>query len=215
MMKFHKAALLLLVSASLLSSCSKSDYVIPTTPAQPAYQNDLRDDFNSDTHNWSYTNVTNGSAIYISNGYLYYTSHPSSNPAVLEAGLATSISSSANFLLETSISSDNIMGLYFGGTTTNKGFSFKINAVTGSYALYNEGDTTANSATPVLNWTVSNAICASLNILRLEQVGNLWNGYINNTQVFSTTARPLVGNSVGFIMIPGTNGQADYLDIKW
>jgi len=216
MMKFYKPVLLLVLSAGLLSSCSKSDYSIPATPAQAAYQNDLRDDFNSDTHNWSYTNTTNNSSIYISDGYLFYTYHPSTTvPGNIQQGISTSISSSANFRLETSITSDNVMGLFFGANDTAKGFSFKVDMVNGRYALYNEGDTT-HAPLPIYGWTTSNRINVNgFDTLRLEQVGDVWNGYINSTQIFYTTARPLLGDSVGFIIAPGTNGQADYLDIKW
>lgn len=213
MMKFYKPVLVLLLSASLLTSCSKSDYSIPATPTQATYANDLRDDFNSDTHNWSYTNAVDSSSINIAGGYLFYTAH-STVRGIIHTGLATSISSSANFLLETRVISDNVMGLSFGANDTAKGFSFKIDGF-GHYALFNEGDTT-HSAWPVLNWTTSNTICLSTpNILKLEQVGDSWNGYINTIQVFSVTARPLLGNKVGFMMTNGTNGQADYLDIKW
>jgi hypothetical protein len=178
------------------------------------YANELRDDFNSDTHNWSYTDMVNGSSIYISNGYLFYTSHPSTSTAIIQAGVASGIGSPANFLLETSISSDNVMGLSFGFTSTIKGYSFKINGK-GQFAVYNEGDST-HTAMPIIEWRASNAISmTTMNILKLEQVGDVWNGYINAIQVFSTTARPLLSNEVGFMMASGTNGQSDYLDIKW
>src|SRR5580698_5714986 len=100
MMKFYKAALVLLLPASIVSSCSKSDYVIPTTPAQAAYQNNMSDNFTSDLYNWSYTNLTNGSSIYISSGFLYYTYHPTTGAGSgnIQVGTQTSISSSANFV---------------------------------------------------------------------------------------------------------------------
>jgi hypothetical protein len=213
MMKFIQNIALVVLSAGVLSSCTKSDYPGPQTSTPAAYTHELRDDFNSDTHNWSFTDSITVSSIFLNNGMLYFNAHPkiaSENYATIIGGF----SPAANFMVETSLSSDNQMGIVLGNSDTVNGYSFKIDDK-GNYALYNEG-TQSFTASPIVNWQFSNAINkATNNVLRLEQVGASWFGYINGIEVFVVSAHPLVNNHAGFVLAGGTNGQADYLDIKW
>ena len=218
MSNLYKPFFLLLISGTIFTSCKKSDYTPPTTPTSAVYTNELKDDFNSDTHNWSFVDPINAVDVFINNGMLYFTSHPNGTGINLSV-ISTSINPKANFRLESSLLSDNVMGLSFGANDTSNGFSFKIDQ-NGNFAVINEGSTGAAmvsvAANPVINWNFCSNISKGLmNTLAIEQIGSTWVGSINNTQVFSTTARPVLGSKVGFIISRGTNGQADYLDVKW
>src|SRR5207248_838913 len=149
----------------------------------------------------------------INNGYLYFTSHPNipANTGNIETLLASGIGPIYDFEVETSISTDRVMGLVFGQKDTVKGFSFKIDLY-GRYSLYDEGSTNIEPLA-IIDWRKSDAICLTcMNVLKIEQIGTQWNGYINGLKVFSMTARTVRGNNVGYIMQIGTNGQADYID---
>jgi len=213
MMKFIQHMALTVLAAATLSSCTKSDYPNPQSATVAAYTNELRDDFNADTHNWSYTDSLTSSSIFLNNGMLYFTAHPHT-ATINYATIVGGFKPAANFMVESSLSSDNQMGILIGNSDTVNGYSFKIDDK-GNYAVYNEG-TQHYPTMPIIDWQFSNALSkTSNNVLRLEQIGTSWHGSINGTEVFVINAHPLVNNHTGFVMAGGTNGQADYLDIKW
>ncbi len=221
MTRFYKPALLLLLSGvTMVSSCKKSDYTYPVVPNTATYGNELKDDFNSDTHNWSYSDAGTSVDVFIANGMLNFTSHPTTTATgYVLSTIETGISSANAYSIEASFVSDNIMGISFGSNDTSMGYSFKLNQ-NGDFAVYYEGSRGAalapELAVPILDWThASNVSKGLLNTFKIEQVGHLWSGYINNVRVFQITAKPILSNKAGYLEINGTTGQADYLDVKW
>jgi hypothetical protein len=212
-----KLRILLLVPAASLvfTSCIKNEYY--TTEPQPnpqpvGYQYVFDDNFNYDAHNWSFNDPANSAYVSIQNGLLNYSYHPVTSGTNTVA-VATGMNTGSDFLIQSRIKSDNAMGLVFGVSNSNYGYSFFIDD-NGSFAVYSEG----NSATPVktiIDWQYSSAIQAGWNDIEVEQVGNYWKGYINGTKVFEIQAQYLGGSKVGFIVLAGTTGYADYLTVQW
>ncbi|OJW95545.1 MAG: hypothetical protein BGO70_10485 [Bacteroidetes bacterium 43-93] len=210
-MKPVKLLLLLLTSAMLFTSCVKKEYY-NTQPEPVGYQNIFNDDFNYDNHNWSFSDPANNAYVTVSNGTLKYVYMPA-----VKGTNTVAINTGANmyhdFLLQTSIQSNNSMGLVFGVSNGDYGYSFFIDDQ-GYFAVYKEG----NANTPykaLLDWQQSNAIKQGWNTVELEQVGNYWDGYINGTKVFEIQAQPLYGSKIGFIVPENTTGYADYLTVQW
>ena len=212
MSKIHKTAIILLSFAALLSASCRKSSNNNTTPVQQ-YQQSFDDEFNTDTHNWSFTDNVNNAGVYISGGLLNYYYHPAAsgnNIVAIDFGLNVA----NNFALQSSISSDNIIGLAFGVSSTSNGYAFEIDQ-NGRYALYNEGDAT-NPRSVILNWAGNGAVKTNtFNTLEIDQTNGTWYGYINSIQVFAITARPIYGYRVGYIVEANTNGYADFLSARW
>ena len=195
-----------------LSSCYKRDnyYVDPNTPV---YQYSFSDDFNYDNHNWSFIDPAHNSQVYVSNGQLSYEYHPAAN-LIGTVAINTGWYSTLNrWDIQSRISSDNAMGLVWGVSNSDNGYSFFIDN-RGYFAVYDEG-TAGGPSTTLIDWTQNTAIRNGWNNIEVEQVNNTWVGYINNTQVFSIAAHSLYGDQIGFEVLSNTNGSADYLDVKW
>ncbi len=200
-------ALLLTIA---LSSCvvRNDDYNV-----QPAgYQFAFSDDFNNDRNQWSFADNGNNAYVRLSGGQLHYDYHPAAsgtNTVAINTGMRTDY----DFDIRTRIRSDNAMGLVFGVSPTDYGYSFFIDAG-GYFALFDEGTATIKPQA-ILNWTQSGAVRNGWNDVELEQVGNAWVGYINGTQVFQTDARTQYGSQVGFMVLANTSGDAEFLDVQW
>jgi hypothetical protein len=202
---------ILILFAATLSSCTKDRY--NTTPTQPVgYQNIFDDNFDYDANNWSFSDHNNSAFVDVNGGVLNYTYTPSAdgtNTVAVNTGLNTAY----DFLIQTSIASDNAMGLAFGVSNYDYGYSFFIDDQ-GYYAVYKEG----NSNTPVttlVDWTYNAAIKTGWNNIELEQVNGYWVGYANGSQIFQIPAQSFGGSKIGFIVLDGTHGQADYLTVQW
>lgn len=203
---------LLAVLAFTFTSCTK-DNRYNTTPTQPVgYQSIFDDNFDYDAHNWSFSDHGNSAFVDVADGVLNYTYTPSldgTNTVAVNTGLNTGY----DFLIQTSMASDNAMGLAFGVSDYDYGYSFFVDNQ-GYFAVYKEG----NANTPVttlVDWTYNAALKSGYNNIELEQINGYWTGYANGTQVFSIPARSFGGSKVGFIVLAGTHGQADYLTVQW
>src|SRR5206468_47440 len=105
------------------------------------------------------------------------------------------------------------MGLVFGVSNNDYGYSFFIDDK-GYFAIYKEGNSTT-PAKAILDWQYSSAIRTGWNDIELEQTGNYWTGYANGTKLFEIPAQYLAGSKIGYIVLAGTSGQADYLTVQW
>ncbi|HXS38088.1 MAG TPA: family 16 glycoside hydrolase [Flavipsychrobacter sp.] len=209
MISIKKFAWLLLLGSCFVS-CRKDTY-----NAQPSYgyQNEFNDDFNADTHNWSFSDPADSAFVSINNGYLDYYYNPplkGSNTVAIDIGLNINY----NFTLATSIQSNNVMGLAFGVSNAVYGYAFMVDN-NGNFALYNEGSASVQPQA-ILDWQSNPAVKINTwNTLEIDQVGSAWQGYINGTKVFDMQSQPLSGTKIGFIVLNGTEGYADYLTAQW
>jgi len=207
--KYIVAVLALGVSSLLFSSCTKRDHY-QTRPT--GYQNVFDEEFNNDALGWSFTNSSDSSYADVASGtyeIVNYSKLRSHNETV-----GTGANFNYDFQVQTSIQSNNEMALIFGASNSDVGYSFFIDN-SGYYALYYEGSNTIGFST-IIDWTASSAIRINgFNNLEIDQTGNLWVGYINNTQVFKIKAYGVNGSQCGFMAMPGTTGYADYLTVKW
>lgn len=209
--KITSALLVLLFLAAGLSSCIvKDDYNTP--PATTGYRYTFNDDFNYDGHNWSFKDATNGAEVYLSNGMLNYSYAPKTNGTNTVA-ITTGADLRYDWDIQTRFRSDNAMGLVFGVSPTDYGYSVWIDSK-GNVAVYDEG-TAKIAPTALLSWQNTAAVRQGWNDLEVEQNGTSWIGYVNNTKVFELPAHSLQGSQIGFMVLANTNGQADYLTAQW
>jgi hypothetical protein len=110
------------------------------------------------------------------------------------------------------------MGLLFGYQENGAyGYSFTVDA-DGYFALYDEG---GNGYGPNIQELVplqtNNYVNGNQdwNEVSVEQQGSRWIGYVNGYQVFDIAAQNFKGNRVGFVVVPNTQGEADYLEAYW
>lgn len=197
------------IGSLLLGSCTKRGHY-DTQPV--GYQNYFDEEFSNDQLNWSFTNSADSSYADVASGtyeIVNYSTQRSHTETV-----QTGANFNYDFQVQTSIQSNNEMALIFGASNTDNGYSFFIDN-SGYYALYYEGSNTIAFST-IIDWTQSSAIRVNgFNKLEIDQVGNTWIGYINNTQVFKIKAYGTNGSQCGFMAMPGTTGYADYLTVKW
>lgn len=197
----------------LFTSCIKNEYHnVTPEPAPVGYQYSFNDDFNNDINNWEFSDGANAAYVNIMNGNLKYTYLPA-NTGTNTVAVATGANVKRDFLVQTKLKSDNAMGLVFGVSNKDYGYSFFIDGQ-GSFAVYKEG----SAGTPVktiIDWTYTDAIQVNWNDVELEQVGDYWTGYINGTKVFEIQSQYLSGSKFGFIVLDGTTGYADYLTVQW
>lgn len=208
-----KLFLLLIATITLLASCRKSTYYEPTpTPPPVGYQYSFNDDFNYDAHNWSFSDPDNEAYVNISGGKLNYYYNPV-NDGTNTVAINTGVNIRKDFLIQTRISSDNAMGLVFGVSNSDYGYSFFIDDQ-GYFAIYKEGDAD-HAAKTIMDWQYNAAIQTGWNDIELEQVGDYWLGYANGVKLFEIPAQYMAGSKIGFIVLAGTNGKADYLTVQW
>jgi hypothetical protein len=120
-----------------------------------------------------------------------------------------------NFVIESRIKSDYQMGVIFGNSGDNYeyGYSFVIDNG-GWFIVYKEGNVTTN-VTVLKEWTANSAINNNWNKVVIEQRSGYWIFSINGYEVHQMAARPLSGSYCGFILLPETQGYADYLTVNW
>lgn len=205
-----------LASTLLMTSCIKNEYyeVDPPPAEQPIQYNYVFDDnFDNNINNWAFSDPSNAAYVSIINGRLKYTYLPADDGTNTVA-INTGAKLHRNFLVQTSIKSDYAMGLCFGVSDYDYGYSFFIDD-SGYFAVYKEG-TANNGVETIIDWKASTAIRTNgWNDVEFEQVGNRWYGYINGAEVFNLPAESLGGSQVGFITLAGTTGYADYLTVQW
>ncbi len=205
--------LLALAAMSCLSSCVIRTDDYDTTPANP-YQYGFSDDFNSDVNGWSFRDGANKASVYLSSGQLHYDYHPYDNGTNTVAVSTGMPPATRAFDIQTRFRSDNAMGLVFGVSSSDYGYSVFIDD-RGYFAVYDEG-TASIKEQALLDWTQTGAIRQGWNDLELQATRDgSWVGYINGTQVFRIGARTLYGSQAGFIVLANTGGDADFLDVSW
>jgi len=207
----------LAVSTLFISSCVQKEYYTveppPAEPPGPQYNYIFDDDFNNNINNWTFSDPDNAAYVTLVNSWLKYTYMPP-NDGTNTVAISTGAKLHRNFLVQTRIRSDYAMGLCFGVSDNDYGYSFFIDN-DGYFALYREG--TANEGVQtIMDWQASEAIYRNgWNDVEFEQTGNYWMGYINGVKVFEILAKSINGNKIGYIVLAGTTGYADYLTVQW
>lgn len=199
-----------------ISSCVQKEYYTvepPAEPSGPQYNYIFDDDFNNNINNWTFSDPDNAAYVTLVNSWLKYTYMPP-NDGTNTVAISTGAKLHRNFLVQTRIRSDYAMGLCFGVSDNDYGYSFFIDN-DGYFALYKEGSAT-ESFQRIMEWQESEAIYRDgWNEVEFEQTGNYWMGYINGVNVFKIQAKPINGNKIGYIVLAGTTGYADYLTVQW
>lgn len=207
----------LAVSTLFITSCVQKEYYTveppPAEPPGPQYNYIFDDDFNNNINNWTFSDPDNAAYVTMVNSWLKYTYMPP-NDGTNTVAISTGAKLHRNFLVQTRIRSDYAMGLCFGVSDNDYGYSFFIDN-DGYFALYREG--TANEGVhTIMDWQESEAIYRNgWNDVEFEQTGNYWMGYINGVKVFEIPAKSINGNKIGYIVLAGTTGYADYLTVQW
>jgi hypothetical protein len=212
MKKYLLPTIFLALTIIVLPSCRKNYYGVDPTPPVTGYQYIFDDNFDYDSHNWSFNDHYNSAFVDIGGGMLNYTYTPAQDGTNTVA-VNTGANLSYDFLIRTSISSDNAMGIAFGVSNTDYGYSLMIDDQ-GYFCLYREGDAN-NAAQPIIDWQQNSAIRKGWNDVELEQRNGYWVAYANGSRLFEVAAQRLLGDKIGFIVLANTRGSADYLTVKY
>jgi len=205
--------------ALFLTSCIKNDYWVNPNPEPPRlnrYQ--YVDEFDDNRGDWNFVDGANSAYGVITNGTFKFDYNSNTSQAYYVSKNIV-FNSYNDFVLESKIGSDNNFGILFGydARQGSYGYSFTVN-YNGQFALYDEG---GNGYGPdiqeIIRPTYDNAVRRNgdWNTVRIDQVGNRWIGYVNNIQVFNIQARNLKAGSIGFVAVPFTKGEADYIQADW
>gem|GEM_PF-436264 len=215
MIKMNKTAILLALTAALFSaSCSKSSSGDVAKPAAITYQYSFNDEFVVDSNGWMYTDPSNNTSVFVGSGNLNFLYHPTKAFVFDTVTVDPAMDVKNDFVIQTTVQSDNAMGFVFGVGTQNRGYAFEIDN-NGHYGLFFQGDS-LHARSFILNWTATSAAKpGDTNQLEIDQTNGEWYGYVNGTLIFSVTARPLLGTRVGYVVEPNTNGFSDYFHSKW
>jgi len=213
-----KRILLLLLTGTLilgLASCRRYAPA-PVGPRLVAYQ--YVDEFNDNRGNWAFADGPNLAYGVISDGTFKFDYNDDGSQAYY-VSKDIIFNMDEDFTVETKLGSDNTFGLLIGynASTGSYGYSFTID-YNGKYALYDEGGNGfGTQITEIIPPTYSSAVNGNgdWNTVRIEQRGSRWIGYVNNREVFRVPARTLMAGSVGFVAVPFTRGEADYIQADW
>lgn len=201
--------------STLVVGCRR-DNIGPNQPHQQQYE--FVDEFDDNRNDWNFADNVYDAYGVVSNGTFKFNFLDVNSPAYYIAK-NIQFNPDKNFVLQTRIGSDNNMGLLFGYDANSGayGYSFTVD-YDGYYALWDEGGNGGSAdITPIISSRTSNVVYANgdWNELKLEQAGNNWIGYINGQQVFNVPAQYIVKGSVGFMVVGGTRGEADYLQANF
>ncbi len=197
----------------LLGSCRPA-YVDPYPPGGGENTYTFVDEFDDNRNGWNFSDPAWDAYGVIANGTFSFNYLDPTGVAYYKSK-DIRFNPDRDFVLQTRIGSDNNMGLLFGydEATGAYGYSFTI-SYDGHFALWDEGlNGGPSDITAIVAPTLSSAVIPNgdWNELSIEQVGNNWVGYINNSRVFTVPARYIVKGSVGFVVMADTRGEADYL----
>lgn len=214
-MKRNIFILAILAIVLLLGSCTRDRGPRPV-PGPSFYQ--YIEEYDNDRRGWSFADQANRAYGVVSNGSYKMAYNDDLQPAYY---ISQNIGFNRfdDFTIYTRIGSDNMMGLLFGfnSSTRSYGYSFTID-YDGYYALYDEGGNGYGGDIVELVPPTTNSFVrrnGDYNELRLEQRSGRWLGYVNNALVFNIKAQNLNGTNVGYVLLPFTQGEADYLQVDW
>lgn len=197
-----------------LTSCYK-DRVDPFPPGNGGGNTyTFVDEFDNNKNDWSFADQVNDAYGVISGGTFSF-NFLDPNGIAYYRSKDIRFNPDKNFTIETRVGSDNNMGLSFGFDDDRGayGYSFMVSH-DGYYALWDEGGNGGSTdIEQIVPPTYSNLVNpnGNWNDLKIAQVGNNWEGYLNGTRVFTVRARYVVKGSVGFVIVGNTRGEADFI----
>jgi len=208
--KYTSTLLLVALFSVVFTGCiyNDNDYYEPD-PQPVGYQYSFNEEFTVDKRGWAFDDQADSAYALVTGGVYRFVDYSRTGGTHI-AAVPTGANVDRNFLVQTRMKSDYAMALIFGASNNSFGYSFFIDEA-GYFAVFKEGA----SPQKIVDWTHSSVINRNWNDVELEQVGDYWYGYINNTQVFKIPARILSGTQFGFMVLAGTTGEADYLTVKW
>lgn len=213
--KLTSITALVLLAAITFTGCRMydDDYYEPNPGPPSGYQFEFVEEFDNDTRGWAFDDPVDSAYALVQNGEYKFVDY-SLTGGLHTAVVPTSANVDNNFLVKTRLESNYVMGLIFGASNTDFGFSFFIDNA-GYFAIYNEGGN-SQSFQILQDWTASSVIKETgYNDVEIEQRSGNWYFYINGTQVASMNAHYLPGDQFGFMVLENTTGYADYLRLKW
>lgn len=213
---------LALMATLIFSGCYKDNTYYPQ-PNPPGTGNNVTkytfvEDFNNNINRWAFSDPSNYAYGEVSNGTFKFDYLDDWYPSYY-ATVNPNMNVNDDFLIEARIGSDNMMGIVFGQDYNSEayGYTFTID-YDGYFALYDEGGNGfGNDIMELIEPTYTSAAYrdGDWNVLTIEQYGDVWYGYVNDVEVFRIEAQPLYGKSFGFMVVPFTMGEADYIDAVW
>jgi hypothetical protein len=216
--KYLLAIVALALGSMTFTSCVRNDYYTPTPDPDYGGGNNtdyytFNEEFTVDNRGWAFSSSTDSAYASVNNGILEFINYSKvgTNTQVVN----TNMDYNNNFVIESRIKSDYQMGIIFGNSGNNYeyGYSFVIDNG-GWFIVYKEGNVTTN-VTVLKEWTQNSAINNNWNKVVIEQRSGYWIFSINGYEVHQMPARPLNGSYCGFILLPETQGYADYLTVNW
>jgi hypothetical protein len=215
---YLSALLFILFGSIALTGCIVEDNRYDPPPPPSGYQYIFDEDFNNDIRGWEFEKPNDSAYGYLDNIGIFNFIDYSANWGTYSAVVPVGLNPDNDFLAQSRFRSDNAMAMVFGASNHDYGYTFFVDNEQGLFAVYYEGDDDPTNPKPfqtLLNWQASSAIQSGYNKVEIEQVGNYWYGYINDSKVFEIPARYLAGDQFGFMVLPGTTGKADYLTVKY
>jgi|SRR5690554_1947738 len=202
------------------SGCYKDHtyYPDPNYPGPQLREYQFVEDFNNNRNRWEFSDPMNYAWGEISNGTFKFDYLDDYYPAYY-ARVNPDMNVNGEFIIESKLGSNNTMGIVFGQNYNNAvyGYSFMVD-YDGRYSLYDEGGNGfGDDIQSLISPTYSNAVNldGDWNIVTIHQRRGVWVGYVNDIEVFRIDAQPLYGKEFGFVVVPFTEGEADYIDAVW
>jgi len=210
-----KLAILGLISSVFMTSCIvDNDYYHTPEPIYDTYT--YVENFNDNRNGWEFIDRVYGAEGYISGGTYKIDYYDDYEPAYYVTQ-QMSYNYNDEFIIETKFGSDNEMGLIFGANPSRGAYGYSINIdVDGYVRMYDEGGNGYGSdvveiVAPFTHSSIRDR--GDWNTVRIHQVRNEWRVYINGREVITMPAQRMKGSGVGFVVVPYTLGEVDYLDV--
>lgn len=184
---------------------------------QPEYDTyNYVENFSDNRNGWEFIDRTYGAEGFISGGTYKIDYYDDYEPAYYVTQ-DLSFNPNDEFIIETKFGSDNEMGLIFGANPSIGAYGYSINIdVDGYFRMYDEGGNgygpdVTELVTPFTHGSIRDR--GDWNTVRVHQLGSEWIISVNGRQLVSIPAQRIKGRGVGYVLIPYTLGEIDYLDV--
>lgn len=199
------------IGALLLTSCVRTDVVHPVIETYA-----FSEDFNNNINGWNFSDAANYASGFIAGG-TYRISYQDDYFPAYYVSQTLPFNRADDFIIETKMGSDNNMGLLFGYNDAIGAYGYSLTIdYDGNFALYDEGGNGYGTEVEEIYPLSSSSVVRNAgdwNTVRIEQHSGRWYVSINGYEVFNMEAQNLRGTGVGYVLMPFTEAEADYLDV--